>query len=302
MKTLKIVDGILLLDKPLNISSNAALQRAKRLYKAKKAGHTGSLDPLATGMLPICFGEATKFSQYLLDSNKSYDVNVRLGIKTTTGDAEGDVLSQQSAEHVDQSMIEKVLSSFLGTIQQIPPMFSALKYQGKPLYKFARAGIDIPRVPRTIQIFSLKLLQIMREEFCLHVTCSKGTYIRSLVEDIGDRLGCGATVTALRREYVDPYETFKMLTFEELEEIDLNKGEDGLINALLPVESPLYSLPSIQVSAIAEAKVNKGQVIFVDKKELSGNVRLISEDNRFLGIGEILPDGCLKPKRLISVA
>src|SRR3990167_9071748 len=193
------LSGLLVLDKPVGITSNAALQQVKALYQASKAGHTGSLDPLASGMLIICFGEATKFSQYLLDADKTYEVHAKLGEKTTTGDAEGEIVTRQSVPTFSKNEIEKVLENFRGEIRQIPSMYSAIKYQGKPLYEYARAGIEVERQARPIFIYELVLRSIEKQECHLFVHCSKGTYIRTLIENIGDKLRCGAHVAGLRR-------------------------------------------------------------------------------------------------------
>src|SRR5579862_9142002 len=223
------IHGILLLDKPLGMTSNAALQKVKRLFNAKKAGHTGSLDPLATGMLPICFGEATKFSQFLLESDKCYQVEAKLGVKTRTGDAEGEVIAVKPVMDLTCERLEAVLSQFVGQIQQIPPMYSALKIQGKPLYELARQGIEIPREARSVQIYRLQLIDFQAETLKFEVQCSKGTYVRTLVEDIGELLGCGAHVSALRRTVVLPYNEIKMYTLDALEEIHQQFGMDALI-------------------------------------------------------------------------
>lgn len=292
------INGILLLDKPLGISSNAALQRAKRLFRAKKAGHTGSLDPLATGMLPICFGEATKFSQFLLEANKSYRVTGKLGVKTTTGDAEGEIILQQNANHITADDVRALLPKFTGDIQQIPPMFSALKYKGKPLYELARAGIEIDRQPRTITVFHLEMVNFESPLFTLEVKCSKGTYIRTLIEDIGQVLGVGAHVVELRRLMISPYETQTTFTFEQLEELQ-KENNNALHHLLLSVESSVTGLPAIQLSNASAFYLKQGQSIQALNVPL-GWVRIYTSDNRFIGVGEVLPDGRLSPRRLVK--
>ncbi len=291
------IDGILLLDKPLNLTSNGALQRVKRLFCAKKAGHTGSLDPLATGMLPICFGEATKFSQFLLESDKCYEVVMQLGIKTTTGDAEGSVTSTKPVPILSKEDIEVVLQCFSGEIQQIPPMFSAVKYHGKPLYTLARQGIEIKREPRTIMIYALTLKSFSPDQIILEVHCSKGTYIRTLVEDIGDQLGCGAYVKTLRRSMVLPYQKDALFTFDVLDEI---KNIDSLKSLLLPIESSVKTLPIVKLSSSAIYYLQTGQSVMVPYLPKSGIVRLYSESEQFLGVGKVLGDGRVGPERLIS--
>lgn len=238
----KIIDGILLLDKPLHITSNGALQQVKRLFGAKKAGHTGSLDPLATGMLPICFGRATKLSQKLLESDKYYDVTARLGEKTQTGDAEGEIIEKRPASHVTLELLQSILPAFTGVIEQIPPMYSALKHKGKPLYQLARQGIEVARQPRQVTIHKLELLTgIVRAAddpevatVSFHVHCTKGTYIRTLMEDIGEALGCGAHVIRLRRTAVAPYLNTPMVRLSQIEEACQADGQQALLRFLLP--------------------------------------------------------------------
>lgn len=294
MATKQNIQGILLLNKPIGMTSNAALQKVKRLFRAKKAGHTGSLDPLATGMLPICFGEATKFSQFLLDSDKQYFVTMKLGIKTTTGDAEGKVISERPV-NVTREQIEKVASEFLGPIQQIPPMFSAVKYQGKPLYELARKGIEIERAPRTAMIHSLELGDVGETEVSFSIHCSKGTYVRTLAEDMGEKLGCGAHVIGLHRIAVIPYQDKKMHTLADLEAI----AHTELMNHLLPVETSLDSYPAVKLSTAAVFYLKTGQSVMAPHLPTQGFVR-IYDNNHFLGVGEIMEDGKLAPRRLIS--
>ncbi|HSW68968.1 MAG TPA: tRNA pseudouridine(55) synthase TruB [Gammaproteobacteria bacterium] len=297
--TLKKIDGILLLNKPLEMTSNGALQRIKRLFGAKKAGHTGSLDPLATGMLPICFGEATKVSQFLLDSDKRYHIKVKLGMKTTTGDAEGEVIATRPVLHMNREKIQIVLDQFLGLISQIPPMFSAIKHQGKPLYELARQGLEVERKPREVFIYSSQLVSFEDETFVFDVHCSKGTYIRTLVEDIGEVLGCGAYVAGLHRTSVTPYQQNKMFGLNELETLLQQSGFDALAKCLLPVDTSVQHLPAVQLSTSAVFYMRTGQAVRVLYAPDAGFVRIFGNDGQFMGIGEILEDGRVAPRRLI---
>lgn len=294
------IHGILLLDKPANMTSNGALQRVKRLFNAKKAGHTGSLDPIATGMLPICFGEATKFSQFLLESDKAYRVVAKLGVRTNTGDCEGDVIETRPVVDVTAERIEQIMAGFVGESEQIPPMFSAIKFQGKPLYELARRGIEIDRKPRRITIFSLTLNAFEGDQFTFDVHCSKGTYVRTLVEDIGNLLGCGAHVAQLRRMTVTPYADALMYTWPALEAIAESVGQEGLLASLLPVETAVQVFPAVQLSTSAAFYLRMGQPVRANFPLNSSLVRLISEDARFLGMGEVMSDGRVKPHRLLA--
>lgn len=296
----RLVNGILLLDKSPGMTSNGALQRVKRLFNAKKAGHTGSLDPIATGMLPICFGEATKFSQFLLESDKAYSVVARLGERTTTGDIEGEIIETLPVENVTKARVEEVMKSFMGEIDQIPPMYSAIKVQGQALYELARRGIEIERKSRRIKIYSLRLNHLDDHAFSFRVHCSKGTYVRTLVEDMGRLLGCGAHVKELRREMVAPYENSPMLSFAALETIFENSGMTGLDACLLPVETAVNKFPAVQLSTSAAFYLRMGQAVRSSLPLDSSFVRLLSEDARFLGMGEVLADGRVKPSRLVS--
>jgi tRNA pseudouridine55 synthase len=298
--TLRKIDGILLLDKPLHITSNGALQRVKRLFGAKKAGHTGSLDPLATGMLPLCFGEATKFSQFLLESDKYYRVSAKLGVKTTTGDAEGDITETKPVPHFNQQQLENVFSQFTGSVQQIPPMHSAVKHKGKPLYELARKGLNVERKPRLVKIYLLKLGKYTADTLNLDIHCSKGTYVRTLIEDIGDTLGCGAHVSGLRRLSVTPYQNVPMITLEELEEAHKRFGVEGLNQYLLSAETSVQSLPVIRLSTVAAFYIRSGQAVMVPHLPKNGLVQLISENNQFIGVGEVTDDGRVAPRRLVN--
>lgn len=294
------INGILLLDKPVGLTSNGALQQVKRLFCAKKAGHTGSLDPIATGMLPICFGEATKFSQFLLESDKSYCVTAKLGVQTNTGDSEGEVIATLPVVDVTPERVNQVMQKYKGPIQQIPPMFSAIKMQGKPLYELARRGIEVERKPRPVTIHELRLEQVTGDELSIFVHCSKGTYVRTLVEEIGRDLGCGAHVIALRRTCVSPYGEAAMYTMSALTTIAETSGHEGLGGCLLPVETAVRILPEVTLSTSAAFYLRMGQPVRVNFPYGSSLVRLVAEDARFLGVGEALPDGRVKPMRLVE--
>jgi tRNA pseudouridine55 synthase len=293
------ITGILLLDKPVGMTSNSALQEVKRLFRAAKAGHTGSLDPLADGLLPICFGEATKMSAFLLDSDKRYRVQVRLGITTTTADAEGEVLARRPVEGLSPQKIEEVLAVFRGDIQQLPPMFSAVKHQGQRLYELARQGIEVERKPRTVHIYELMLVAFGDDNLDLEVHCSKGTYVRTLAEDIGERLGCGAHVATLRRTAVGPYDESGMVTLERVRDIAEHESQ-RLDDLLLPIETVLGHWPEVRLSADAEHYLCQGQPVLVPRAPSSGWVRLYAADGRFIGAGEIDERGLVAPRRLIQ--
>ncbi|MFN2308111.1 MAG: tRNA pseudouridine(55) synthase TruB [Gammaproteobacteria bacterium] len=293
------VNGILLLDKPVGMSSNEALQLVKRLYQARKAGHTGSLDPLASGLLPICFGEATKASGFLLDADKYYRVRCKLGEQTSTGDAEGEVIQRRPVPDLDAAALEAVFQRFRGEIEQIPPMYSAVKHQGQRLYKLARQGLEVERTPRRIVIHALTLLGLELPFFDIDVRCTKGTYVRTLAEDIGAALGCGAYVAGLRRLGVGPYDVTGMVDLETLK-AQYQDGDLAALDAhLLPVESALTQWPDVRLSADAAFYLRQGQPVLVPHAPTHGWVRLYSGDHQFLGMGEILDDGRVAPKRLM---
>ncbi len=294
------VNGILILDKAVGLSSNAALQRAKCLFNAAKAGHTGSLDPLASGVLPICFGEATKFSQYLLDSNKTYITTATFGIKTSTGDAEGEIIANRPLNFTENDLIE-TLTQFVGNIEQIPPMYSALKHQGQPLYKLAREGKTVDRPPRKVCIHSLKLEENHKDKVVLQVKCSKGTYIRTLVEDIGEALNCCAHVSALKRIQVEPYQEDQSWSLEQVKEILENQGNEGLDKLLYPVDSAMMQWPVLKPGKTSCFYLQQGQPVMVPGAPVSGIVRLYN-DNAFIGIGKINDDGKVAPKRMLMTA
>ncbi|GAB6139956.1 tRNA pseudouridine(55) synthase TruB [Methylosoma difficile] len=294
------VHGIVLLDKRLGVSSNRALQEVRHLFNANKAGHTGALDPLATGLLPLCFGEATKVSGLMLDDNKRYHVTVRLGVMTDTGDAEGAVINTLPIPDLTLEQIHACLQDFTGEIEQVPPMYSALKLNGKKLYELARAGLTVERKARRITISQLLLLGFSEGQLQLDVACSKGTYIRSLAEDLGHALGTCATVTALRRVQAGQFHLTDAYTLEQLQAMD---GE-ALENCLLPVDEPLQSLPAVILADGQAQSIKYGQSIIVDlsllAETLPGTVRIYHAAD-FLGLGEMLMDGKLAPKKLFNL-
>jgi tRNA pseudouridine55 synthase len=292
------VSGILLLDKPFGATSNEALQQAKRLFQARKAGHTGSLDPLADGLLPLCFGEATKLSAYLLDADKRYFVRVKLGVTTTTGDTEGEVLETRPVEGMTRERLESVVAGFVGQIAQLPPMYSALKHQGQRLYKLAREGIEVAREPRTVTIHAIDLGGLEGDEFEMDVRCSKGTYVRTLAEDIGAALGCGAHVIGLRRTGVGPYGMRDMVTMQQVEEAAA-QGADVIDALLLPLDSAVGHWPEVRLSQDAAYYLKLGQPVLVPRAPTSGLVRLYDAAGTFVGVGQIEDDGRVAPRRLI---
>jgi tRNA pseudouridine55 synthase len=294
-KAWKQVDGVLLLDKPLGLTSNDALQKARRLFSAAKGGHTGTLDPLATGLLPLCFGEATKFSADLLDADKTYEAVLKLGVTTDSGDAEGDVTGTVAVD-VAESAILSVLPRFIGDIQQIPPMHSALKRNGRPLYELARQGIEVERAPRAVTIHAIDCLGIAGDMLTLRVACSKGTYIRVLAADIGRALGWGAHLAALRRTAVGDLGLAGAVTLAELEALD----EAGRAGRLQPVDALLQSLPIMSVEGEAAERFRHGNPVDLHPG-LAGKIRVYA-DGRLIGVGEPGSDGRLWPKRLVQLA
>ena len=294
------VNGILVIDKPQGVTSNGILQQVKRLYGAAKAGHTGALDPLATGVLPLCFGEATKFSQMMLDSDKAYITTAKLGIRTETGDSEGAVVEEKPVPALTEAQVEAVLENFRGDIQQVPSMYSALKHQGKPLYEYAREGIVIDRPARPVTIYELKLLAVREQELDLAVTCTKGTYIRSLVEDIGEALGCGAHVSALRRTLASGYTLANARDVKDLEAMR-ERGE-SLDALLLPPESALTMFPEHRLAGPALVSILNGQPVRIPGQSLEGFVRIYG-NRSFVGLAEAMPEGDdtnLVPRRLVK--
>ena len=296
------LDGILVLDKPEGMSSNRALQVAKRLYGAAKAGHTGSLDPLATGVLPLCFGEATKFSQFLLDADKAYQSTFVLGVATDTGDAEGQVLQTCDTAAMTESQVAAALQAFRGEIEQTPPMYSAIKHQGQPLYKLARQGVEVERKARTVVIQQLELLAFRggsRAEVDIYLECSKGTYVRSIAEDLGRALGCGAHVTSLRRSKAGPFSLADSVSLTTLEALKANGREAQMDALLLPADAAVKALPLVKLSESGGFYMRQGQAIQVPNAPCGGMVRVALDSGEFLGVGEILDDGRVAPRRLI---
>ncbi|QFI36393.1 tRNA pseudouridine(55) synthase TruB [Moritella marina ATCC 15381] len=300
------VHGVFLLDKPTGISSNDALQRVKKIFFAAKAGHTGALDPLATGMLPLCFGEATKFSQFLLDSDKRYIVTAKLGERTDTSDSHGEIVQTRTVNVSDAELLI-ALDTFRGDTKQVPSMFSALKHEGKPLYWYARQGIFIDRPARPISVFELKLLSFENDEVNLEIHVSKGTYIRTIVDDLGELLGCGAHVSMLRRIGVSAYPAERMMTFEQLEEmVEQAKAagvepKDVLDPLLMPLDSAVSHLPEANMSEETGGFVLHGQPVVVPNTPESGLVRMTVGDERaFIGVGAIDDQGRVAPKRIVN--
>ncbi len=292
------VSGIIIFDKPYGFSSNGALQKVRWLLNSDKGGHTGSLDPLATGVLPLCFGEATKFSRYLLDADKVYEATMQLGVTTNTADAEGEVLETKPV-NVTSADIEAALPQFRGVIQQVPPMYSALKKDGQPLYKLARAGITIDRPARTVTINQLELLSHDGEQARILVSCTKGTYIRSLVEDIGAVLGCGAHVAQLRRIQAGPFDLTHAVTLEELEQAHEEGGAEALDAFMIPMDSGLLHWPSVEMTENGSFFWLNGQPVRAQNSPLEGMVRVYNHNHEFIGVGEMDDDGMVAPKRLI---
>jgi tRNA pseudouridine55 synthase len=299
------INGVILLDKPTGISSNDALQKVKRVYFAEKAGHTGALDPLATGMLPICLGEATKFSQFLLDSDKRYRVIAKLGERTDTSDSDGEVVETRPVD-VSLEKLEASIDKFRGESDQVPSMFSALKYQGKPLYEYARKGIEVPRESRKITVYEIVLHRFEGDEVEMEVHCSKGTYIRTIVDDLGEMLGCGAHVTMLRRTGVAKYPYEKMVTLEQLNELleqahrDEVAPKELLDPLLLPMDTAVEDLPEVNLNAELTNLVQHGMPVQVFGAPEGTPLRMTSgEEKLFIGVAEVNGDGKVAPKRLV---
>ena len=306
------VHGVVVLDKPAGMSSSNAVQCAKRLFDARKVGHTGSLDPLATGVLPLCFGEATKFSQYLLDSDKRYWAKVRLGVATDSGDADGKVVSERPVPDISRERLEAALNAFRGDIEQVPSMFSAVKHQGKPLYKFARQGIEVERQARSVTVYANDIVEFGGDELTLNIHCSKGTYVRNIAHDLGEALGCGAHVCELRRTAAGPYTQDDLVTVGRLEAL---RAEGRSLDELLrPVASAVGQWPPVQLADAPAFYLKQGQPVFVPHAPTHGWVRLFEAGGRparwrsagesaqgvFLGVGEILDDGRVAPRRLVA--
>lgn len=294
MSSKRPLNGVLLFDKPLHLSSNTAMQKVRRLFRAEKAGHTGTLDPLATGLLPICFGEATKFSAGMLDADKRYRARVKLGQASTTGDAEGEITATGGALP-DEAQVRATLPCFTGGIEQVPPMHSALKYQGKPLYEYIRKGETVERPPRRVTIHALALEDFAGDEMTLDVRCSKGTYIRTLAEDIGAALGCGAHLLALRRTATARFRLEDAFTLEQLEAMD-DAQRDA---CLLPVDCLLQDFPFLELDAVQAKRIMQGQKLAMDVALPDGSVRLY-HDGKFLGVAELQDGRRLVPRRLTA--
>lgn len=299
------IHGVLLLDKPQGLSSNDALQKVKRLYNANRAGHTGALDPLATGMLPICLGEATKFSQYLLDSDKRYRVIAKLGQRTDTSDADGQIV-QERPVNFTQAQLDAALDTFRGDIQQVSSMYSALKYQGKKLYEYARQGIEVPREARSITVYELQFIRWEGDELELEIHCSKGTYIRTITDDLGELLGCGAHVIYLRRLQVATYPIARMVTLEQLNALLAQAQEQAITPGelldplLMPMDSPVENYPEVNLLPVVAGYVKQGQPVQVAGAPASGMVRITEgEERKFIGVGDIAEDGRVAPRRLV---
>lgn len=293
----RVIDGMLLLDKRSGVSSNHALQEVKRLLGAAKAGHTGSLDPLASGLLPLCFGQATKLSQFLLNTNKRYSVDIRLGVSTTTGDAEGEIIARSAVPELNKRTIESILKKFTGDITQIPPMHSALKHDGIRLYELARKGLSVDRKPRPITIHELMLVDYQEELLSLNVYCSKGTYIRSLAEDIGAVIGCGGFVHRLRRTAIGDFDISVAI---DLETLKLMQTDTDRLNCLLPPDCVVRSMPLLEFSEESVFAIRQGQTVSMSKVRAEGLVRLYTEAQEFFGIGEVLSDQKVAPRRLFG--
>ena len=293
------VHGVLLLDKPAGLTSNEALQKVKRLFNARKAGHTGSLDRGATGLLPLCFGEATKFSSFLLEADKQYLALCRLGRETTTGDAEGEVVREAPVPELDREGIDAVLAHFRGAINQVPPMYSALKHKGKRLYELAYQGIEVEREPRQVVVHELTLLKFDGDELLLDVHCSKGTYIRTLAEDIGRALGCGAHIGSLRRTGTGPFREEEMISMEELDQLAA-RGPSALDECLLSVDTVIREMPEVEMAETAAYYLRQGQPVIIPHAPTEGLLRIYTDAREFLGVGEVLDDGRIAPRRLIN--
>jgi len=292
------IHGIVLLDKRQGISSNKALQEVKRLYNANKAGHTGSLDPLATGLLPVCLGEATKVSAFMLDDDKRYQTVIQLGVMTDTGDVDGVVIEEKAVPDIAQQQLEKCLHSFVGEIEQVPPMYSALKHNGKKLYELAREGITVERKARKITIYGIENLGFSNNLLSLDVKCSKGTYIRTLAEDIGSYLGCGATVKELRRTAAGQFDLKDALTIEQLQAL---QHDTDLQSQLIAVDTPIQAIPAINISRSDKELVLQGQQISVSGEDVILGLCRIYYQQQFLGLGEMLMGAKIQPRKLFKL-
>lgn len=293
----RLIDGVLLLDKPTGMTSNRAVQIVKRLFRANKAGHTGALDPLATGLLPICLGEATKFSQWLLDADKTYEATAMFGVRTDTSDADGQVVEERDCDLL-KADIEQALVGFRGDLQQVPSMFSALKYQGKPLYEYARAGIDVPREARPITVYDNQLLSFDGKQHAdFQVSCSKGTYIRTLIDDLGQALGCGAHVQRLRRTTIGHFKQEQMITLDALEALCKQGSQDEL---LLPIDSLTAGFPSVTLTVEQCTAFRQGQSLILTELPSAVALRVYDEQGVFWGLIEQRDEGTYWPKRVVN--
>lgn len=288
------VDGVLLLDKPAGLTSNSALQKAKRLFNAAKAGHTGTLDPFATGLLPLCLGEATKFSRFLLDADKVYRARVKLGVRTSSGDLDGEVIARATPQ-VDEAQLRAALTPFLGEIEQVPPMHSALKHQGRPLYEYARRGIGIERKARRVVVHALELEDLAGDVCTLRVHCGKGFYVRALADDLGQALGCGAHLIGLRRLAVGAFSVADALGLEALGAMAAADRDA----CLLPADGLISGLPDLELDADSAWQIGHGQAVWLPRLRVGMVFRLYAPGRAFLGVAEVDVDGKLAPKRLV---
>ena len=300
----KAITGVLVLDKPLGWTSGLAVSRVKRLFDASKVGHTGSLDQLATGVLPLCFGEATKLSGFLLNSDKRYEVRIRLGVRTDSGDAEGKVIAsaELDAFEIDEARIEAALDRFRGPIDQVPPMYSAVKREGQPLYKLARKGMEVEREPRRVEIYRNQLVAYDGQDISLLIDCSKGTYVRTIADDLGELFGCGAHVVELRRTKAGPFEIGDCVQFDALKSRKF-EGAEALLQEIKPSACVVQAFPRVNLTNAGLWHVRHGQPVMVPHAPSHGWVRLHGDglgDNGFVGVGEVLDDGRIAPRRMIA--
>lgn len=295
------IQGVLILDKPKGVSSNNILQRIRYIYGATKAGHTGALDPLATGMLPICFGETSKFTGILLESDKGYRVVAHLGIRTNTSDREGEIVEEKEVTCNYHDIQKVIINNFIGRIKQQPTIWSALKYEGKPLYEYARANqFDVPRPTREVRIFDVRIVEWNSPYLTLDIICSKGTYIRTLVDNIGQMLGCGAHVADLRRTFISDFRNYPMVSADEVEELFAKQDHEGLAKLLLPIDTPVKNMPELKLTDLQTLKICQGMTIEVPEIKADKKVRIYSDTEGFLGIGFGQADGLLRGYRLVS--
>ena len=301
----RALTGVVVLDKPQGWTSGLAVARVKRAFDASKVGHTGSLDQLATGVLPLCFGEATKLSGFLLNSDKTYEVRIAFGARTDSGDADGTVIAERplSECELDEARVEAALDSFRGEFDQLPPMFSAVKREGQPLYKLARKGIEVERDPRRVEVYQNRLLELTGEGCSLHIECSKGTYVRAIADELGELLGCGAHVVGLRRTKAGPFELGDCVSFESIQEAR-SEGSDALLALLRPSAAMVGDFPPVSLTSNSLWHVRHGQAVMVPHSPSKGWVRLHEEglgDNGFIGVGEVLEDGRIAPRRMLAL-